>query len=59
MTGPSHSALPLETLDKERVLHPATSIADHLVKGVVPGEVHEVAQPHEALGIADELVRQR
>ncbi len=33
MTGPSQSALPLETLDKERVLHPATSIADHLVTG--------------------------
>src|SRR5207249_305990 len=27
-----HTA-PLETLDKERVLHPATSIADHLQKG--------------------------
>ena len=33
MTGPSQSTLPLETLDKERVLHPATSIADHLVTG--------------------------
>ena len=29
----STSALPLETLDKERVLHPATSIADHLKFG--------------------------
>jgi L-2,4-diaminobutyrate transaminase len=32
MTQPT-SALPLETLDKERVLHPATSIADHLKTG--------------------------
>jgi hypothetical protein len=29
------------------------------MKRVVAGEVHVVAQPDEALGIADELVRQR
>jgi Aminotransferase class-III len=33
MTGPPPSTVPLETLDKERVLHPATSIADHLRTG--------------------------
>ena len=32
MTGPSALDRPLETLDKERVLHPATSIADHLAR---------------------------
>src|SRR2546428_10776201 len=32
MTEPT-SALPLETLDKESILHPATSIADHLKQG--------------------------
>ncbi len=29
MTRETASTVPLETLDKERVLHPATSIADH------------------------------
>ncbi|HSE94747.1 MAG TPA: aminotransferase class III-fold pyridoxal phosphate-dependent enzyme, partial [Methylomirabilota bacterium] len=33
MIRPPTSPLPLETLDRERVLHPATSIADHLQKG--------------------------
>ena len=33
MTREPVSAVPLETLDKERVLHPATSIADHLRAG--------------------------
>jgi L-2,4-diaminobutyrate transaminase len=30
---PTKLSAPLETLDRERVLHPATSIADHLAKG--------------------------
>jgi L-2,4-diaminobutyrate transaminase len=33
MTGQPPSSVSLETLDKERVLHPATSIADHLRTG--------------------------
>jgi L-2,4-diaminobutyrate transaminase len=33
MTPETAESLSLETLDKERVLHPATSIADHLQKG--------------------------
>ena len=33
MTRETSSIVPLETLDKERVLHPATSIADHLRAG--------------------------
>jgi L-2,4-diaminobutyrate transaminase len=33
MTPETAPAATLETLDKERVLHPATSIADHLQKG--------------------------
>jgi L-2,4-diaminobutyrate transaminase len=33
MTSPSSTSVPLETLDCERVLHPATSIADHLKSG--------------------------
>ncbi|MGH7322865.1 MAG: aminotransferase [Candidatus Rokuibacteriota bacterium] len=33
MTAETAQALSLEALDKERVLHPATSIADHLQKG--------------------------
>src|SRR5262245_55645638 len=33
MTREAPSTVPLETLDRERVLHPATSIADHLRSG--------------------------
>jgi adenosylmethionine-8-amino-7-oxononanoate aminotransferase len=33
MTRETVTTLPLETLDKERLLHPATSIADHLRSG--------------------------
>jgi L-2,4-diaminobutyrate transaminase len=33
MTPETAALLSLETLDKERILHPATSIADHLEKG--------------------------
>jgi L-2,4-diaminobutyrate transaminase len=33
MTPERQSTVPLETLDRERVLHPATSIADHLRTG--------------------------
>ena len=33
MTGKTTESPTLETLDKERVLHPATSIADHLRTG--------------------------
>jgi L-2,4-diaminobutyrate transaminase len=33
MTRDAASIVPLETLDRERVLHPATSIADHLRAG--------------------------
>jgi L-2,4-diaminobutyrate transaminase len=33
MTGQPPSPVPLATLDRERVLHPATSIVDHLRTG--------------------------
>jgi L-2,4-diaminobutyrate transaminase len=33
MSAKTAETLPLEVLDKERVLHPATSIADHLAQG--------------------------
>jgi L-2,4-diaminobutyrate transaminase len=33
MSGSTTPSLPLETLDRERVLHPSTSIADHMKSG--------------------------